>query len=1022
MRLLWGMRRLFDRTSLLLRVLALVSLGLVIVFSGFVVLGLHWVEDSQSRTREERQVIAELTALNLSDEFSQMAKLAAVQAPGFPTEGGDRTEQTRSYWSALRVQLGPVARRVVELDAGGHVLWTSPYAPTLVGLDVSGTPGWRQVQETGDVVIGDSASLTNIPSLLNPQATEAVLAALPPPGEGLVLVNVDPNQFAAEAGAAGLYDRLQQMGEVAAAKAVGLPTDGGERTEGTRSLWRGLRLELGPAAESLVRVDGGGRILWTSPYDPTLLGLDVSGSPGVKQVLQKGGVVVGDSASLLGPSPLLAPRPTASILAPLPSPQGGAVLMVADLTQPGIANLLQHVAPGKTGSAEVLSDAGVVLASTRPERIGAVGDEDGGVKASASLPGVPLRVVVRQAASEAFASADALFRRALLLGSAFFVIACVVSWLIVVRMVRPVKELTGACVRIAEGDLDEPVRPMGGGEISVLAGAFETMRRRVKASQEEIRRWGQELEQKVLQRTAELREARNNLERSRDYLILLFNTMQDQLAVIDKDYRVIEANRALLRRRGEEGSLVGQPCYRALRGADETCELWYGGCPARAVWRSGQPARATQAHRDASGGTTYLDIEVSPIKDGRGEVTTVLEAVRDVSESKRMEEQVIRMSEELSTLVSLSSAMTRSMDLRGTLGLALDLVLDLLDSQAGGIQVGGEDGEEPITVVRGLDPVEFQRLVGSAGRPEDRLDVGKAQYDGSDLACVPIATRERVLGAILIACAPEACFADTRLQLLVSIGSQLAVAIENARLYEAVRRKEEASSTFLRRYIAAQEEERKRIARELHDEPAQLLTGLALAIGTALQLAAPNDGELRRVLASANALTERVSAEISRSIRDLRPTLLDDLGLLEALEFYADTRLRPLGVQVTFETVGSERRLPPELETALFRVAQEAMSNVARHAGAENFSLTLEIQDGVVAVDIEDDGQGFDVEATLARGKDGSPFGLMGMRERVDLLGGTLVVESRPGEGTSVRVRVPLEPVHTQGGEWLWKE
>jgi len=613
--------------------------------------------------------------------------------------------------------------------------------------------------------------------------------------------------------------------------------------------------------------------------------------------------------------------------------------------------------------------------------------------------------------------ADALFYRALLLGSAFFVVACLVSWLIVVRMVRPIKELTAACGRIAEGDLEERVRPMGGGEISVLGGAFEAMRGHLRASQEEIRRWGQELEQKVSQQTAQLREARAKLERSRDYRITLFNSLEDQLAVIDKNYRVVEANRALLRQRGEEGSLVGQPCYRALRGVDEMCELWHGGCPAREVWRSGQPARAMQAHHDASHRTTHLDIEVSPIKDGRGEVIRVLEAVRDVSESKRMEEQVIRMSEELSTLVSLSSAMARSMDLRAILGLALDLVLDLVDSQAAGIVVGSEDDKaEPLTVVRGLDPAQFERLAWSARQPEDRLDIGRARYNGSDLVCVPIATEDKVLGEIFIACPSEACFSDTRLQLLVSIGSQLAVAIENARLYEAIRRKEEASSTFLRQYIAAQEEERKRIARELHDEPAQLLTGLALAIETASQMAKPVNGELRGALASASALTERVSTEVGRIIRDLRPSLLDDLGLLEALEFYADTRLRPSGIQVVCETVGTNGRLPPELETALFRVAQEAMSNIARHAQAENVSLTLEFQDGFVAIDIEDDGRGFDVEATLARRQDGAPFGLMGMRERADLLKGTLVVESRPGEGTCVRVRVPLQSSVTPKG------
>ena len=1011
-------RRLFNRTSLLFRVLALVSLGLVIVFSGFVILGMRWVNDSQSRTRDERQVIAELTAQNLYDRLSQMAQLAAVEATNFPTDGGDQTEQTRLYWEALRVQLGSVAQRVVEFDAGGRVLWTSPYDPTLVGADISTTPGWGRLGETGKVVIGDSQSLIGSSSLLSPRPTAAVIAALPPPGGGLVLVVADRDQLAAQAPAGGLSASLRELGELALAGAIGLPTEGGDQTEQTRSYWRGLRLHLGPAAQSVVRVGSDGRILWTSPYDPTLFGLDMSGAPGVQQALGSEGLVVGGSTTLLGSSPLLAPRPTASILAPLSPPGRGAVLIIADLTQPGVAEVMQQVALGETGYADVLSDSGLVLASTRPERVGRTAEvDDGGVRASAALSDAPLRVEVRQAASEAYASANAMFRHALLLAGVFLAIASAVSSVIVLRMVRPVKALTNACVRIAEGDLEEPVRPMGGGEISILAGAFEGMRRRLKDSQEENRRWGQELEQKVLQRTAELRQARNSLERSRDYLITLFNTMEDQLAVVDKDYRVVEANRALLRRRGEEGSLVGQPCYAALRGPGETCELWYGGCPARAVWRTSQPARTTQAHHDASGSITYLDIVAAPIKDGQGQVVTVLEAVRDVSESKRMEEQIIRMSEEFSTLVSLSSAMARSMDLRGILGLALDLVLDLLDSQAGGILVGGEDGKgEPIAVVRGLDPEQFLRLVRSAKLPEDRLDVGRVQYDGSDLACVPIATREKVLGEMFIACPVEACFGDTRLQLLVSIGSQLAVAIENARLYEAVRRKEEASSTFLRQYIAAQEEERKRIARELHDEPAQLLTGLALAIGTASHMAEPQDGELRRVLASANALTERVSTEIGRIIRDLRPTLLDDLGLLEALESYADTRLRPLGIQVTFETAGTDGRVPPELETALFRVAQEAMSNIARHARAENVSITLEFQGEFAAVDIEDDGQGFDVEATFARSKDGSPFGLMGMRERVDLLGGTLVVESRPGEGTSVRVRVPLQSVsHPKG-------
>jgi 3-isopropylmalate dehydratase small subunit len=139
------------------------------------------------------------------------------------------------------------------------------------------------------------------------------------------------------------------MGELAVTGASALPTEGGDQTERTRAYWRGLRVRLGPAARSIVRIGKDRRILWTSPYDPTRLGLDMSGAPGVAQVLQSGGIVSGDPASLLGASPLLAPHPTVSILTPLSPPGRGAILIVADLSQPGIAELLQHVALGKGG-------------------------------------------------------------------------------------------------------------------------------------------------------------------------------------------------------------------------------------------------------------------------------------------------------------------------------------------------------------------------------------------------------------------------------------------------------------------------------------------------------------------------------------------------------------------------------------------------------------------------------------------------------------------------------------------------
>jgi len=342
--------------------------------------------------------------------------------------------------------------------------------------------------------------------------------------------------------------------------------------------------------------------------------------------------------------------------------------------------------------------------------------------------------------------------------------------------------------------------------------------------------------------------------------------------------------------------------------------------------------------------------------------------------------------------------------------------LGLTGAQVGGIVVDAAEGESADTIVASnIEPKVIKMLAGEAGpTPKDQGELPRIRQNGYDMLCVPIATADKELGKMLVSCQPEVCYdaSGSNHQLLVSIGSQLAVAIENIRLYEALRQKKKAMSSFLRKYIAAQEDERKRIARELHDDTAQSLTALALAIETALQANVSTASDVKALLEPARPLAQRVYGEISRIIHDLRPSLLDDLGLTEAIGWYADHRLRPLGVQVTLEAPESDRRLTPEMETTLFRVAQEAMSNVAKHARAENVTLSVDIKPDGVVLEVDDDGCGFDIKNTLAggkNGKNGSSFGLLGMRERVHLLGGTLSVESQPGQGTSVRVRIPVQ-------------
>ena len=218
-----------------------------------------------------------------------------------------------------------------------------------------------------------------------------------------------------------------------------------------------------------------------------------------------------------------------------------------------------------------------------------------------------------------------------------------------------------------------------------------------------------------------------------------------------------------------------------------------------------------------------------------------------------------------------------------------------------------------------------------------------------------------------------------------------------------LREREEARSELLRKVITAQEDERKRIARELHDETSQGLAVLAMGVEAAQD--AIRSGKVPR-LDEVKALAVRTLEDVHRLILDLRPSVLDDLGLLSAIRWYAERSLESRGIAVRCE-FGEMPRLPPEMETALFRICQETMSNVARHAQATAVLVQVGIEGGEVVVDIEDDGKGFDSQAA-ARREGRRAWGLMGIRERAEILGGVARIESSPGQGTHVEVRIPV--------------
>ncbi len=222
-------------------------------------------------------------------------------------------------------------------------------------------------------------------------------------------------------------------------------------------------------------------------------------------------------------------------------------------------------------------------------------------------------------------------------------------------------------------------------------------------------------------------------------------------------------------------------------------------------------------------------------------------------------------------------------------------------------------------------------------------------------------------------------------------------------------RAEERLRELTRRLVAAQEEERKRIAQELHDELGQALTAISLDLAS-IEKALPSETppEIKERLIDARSLADEVDEQISELALDLRPSLLDDLGLLPTLQWYLNRYSQRTGIEVATDFRGLESRLPDEVETTLYRVIQEALTNIARHAQAGAVRLRLERSAAAVTASIQDDGRGFDVED--AQGPSASPggVGLLGIQDRVSTLGGRVDIHSRPGQGARIQIEIPL--------------
>ncbi|HEX8454770.1 MAG TPA: sensor histidine kinase [Longimicrobium sp.] len=218
---------------------------------------------------------------------------------------------------------------------------------------------------------------------------------------------------------------------------------------------------------------------------------------------------------------------------------------------------------------------------------------------------------------------------------------------------------------------------------------------------------------------------------------------------------------------------------------------------------------------------------------------------------------------------------------------------------------------------------------------------------------------------------------------------------------------EEERNSLLRQLALAEEAERLRLSRELHDQMGQLVTALALGL-RALQDGSPSAEQSARI-AELEKLADRIAREVQQLALDLRPPALDALGLPAALEGLLHEWSERTGIEADLQSIGVDgERFPHEVETMLYRVTQEGLTNVVKHSRATRVSLVIERRNGNLSVILEDNGDGFDLETVLVSPEKTRRLGLRGMRERVARLGGTLDIESSPGTGTCLFIRAPV--------------
>lgn len=515
----------------------------------------------------------------------------------------------------------------------------------------------------------------------------------------------------------------------------------------------------------------------------------------------------------------------------------------------------------------------------------------------------------------------------------------------------------------------------------------------------------------------ELRQAEDALHQSKGRYRTVVEQAAENIFVVDPETGlIIEANAALHISLGYAEELRHMTLYDIV--ADDRSSVDQD---IERVLEKGRCSLGERKYCRKDGSLVDFEVNAGAIRHGDREVLCVV--AYDVTERKRTEENLRRSLGVLLALREAGQILGSTLESEEIVTRLLKIMRGVSGLTAAVISVEDERGETRIWRAVGLEGLwrraryapeadQARQVVLKAGAHQlFRLRRPDSETGHLVGLCLPLRMRNRVAG-VLEAYGPESLAENDAIEILRSLAAQAASSLENATLYGTLAEREKRLAELVGQLFAAQEEERRRVAYEVHDGLAQIAAAAHQHLQAFARFHPPGSEEGRELLGQALKLVQSTVGEARQVIADLRPTALDDFGLQTAIRLETD-ELRTSGWRIHYAgNLSDDERLPVAVETALFRIAQEALTNVRRHAGIGRVRLSLGRLGKRIRLRVRDWGGGFDPEAR-SKGGPGERVGLSSMSERVALLGGEFRVHSRLGVGTLIVADVPLpeEPI-----------